>query len=181
VAEAAEQRRREFLSGRAAARRALARLGVHGHDLLVGEARAPRWPPGIAGSISHGGGVCVAAAALRERHAGIGVDCEPDEPLAEKLWPRIATAAELDCLARLPAEQRGNWARRLFCAKECYYKYQRPQTGRFLGFDDVEIDFDEGIRGFTVRDRTARGAPVRGGWRRSAGRIVCAIPAQAGE
>lgn len=179
VAHAAERRRREFLAGRAAARRALARLGVHGHDLLVGAAREPLWPPGVVGSLSHDADCCVAVAASRARLAGIGVDCAPDRPLPQRLWARIATPAELAWASGFLEPQRGRWLRLIFSAKEAFYKYQRPLSGRFLGFADATVEPDAATESFTIRSGLSGFRAVRGAWRRSAGRLVCLVHAAA--
>ena len=47
------KRVREFESGRAYAKRALAMLGMHNVDLPIGPNRAPLWPSGVVGSITH--------------------------------------------------------------------------------------------------------------------------------
>lgn len=63
VASAVTKRREEFAAGRAAARRALAALGVPAAPLPRGERRAAVWPKGFVGSITHCAGFCAAAAA----------------------------------------------------------------------------------------------------------------------
>src|SRR3569623_1114660 len=57
VAGAVAKRRVEFAAGRACARRALTRLGIRDFVLKNGAARAPRWPRGVVGSISHAGAI----------------------------------------------------------------------------------------------------------------------------
>lgn len=141
VAGAVPKRQAEFLCGRIAARRALGRLGRPAEVLLPGPGRAPRWPEGVVGSISHGAGWCLAAVASARRFAGLGVDLEPDAPLDEELIRRVATPAERAVLPER-IESRGRAAKRLFCAKESVYKAQHPGFGCFLGFQDVEIRFD---------------------------------------
>lgn len=141
VAQAVAKRQREFLSGRAAARRLLNRLGFPATDLLPLPSRAPGWPPGAVGSISHCEPVCWVVAAPATVLAGIGVDCERDEALDPDLWDRICTPTELEWVASREPWLQGHWVRRFFSAKEAAYKCQHPFTGRFLGFQDVEIRF----------------------------------------
>lgn len=185
VASAVLKRQREFLCGRAAARRLLHRLGAPAEDLLVGSNRAPLWPEGVVGSISHCDTLCLVAVARSAELAGIGVDCEPDAPLDAELWPRIGTPAELAWLERQAAAERGRWARWIFAAKEAAYKYQHPRTGVFLGFQDLAVRFTAD----GAFDLLAAGAPplaatvlagARGVYRHSGGHLVCAvIPASA--
>ncbi|WP_395293103.1 4'-phosphopantetheinyl transferase superfamily protein [Kitasatospora hibisci] len=68
-------RRREFLAGRCAARRALRAAG--GPVGEIGRAgRRPLAPAGWALSISHSAGLAVALAAPLDRHAAVGCDLE---------------------------------------------------------------------------------------------------------
>lgn len=179
VARAAPKRQREFLSGRAAARQALARLGRHGHDLLVSPTRAPRWPPEVVGSISHCGAVCLAAVALRTQLSGIGVDCEPDAALDASLWPRICTPTELDWMRSQPEAERGRWARLIFCAKEAAYKYQHPLTQSFVGFQAVSIILEPRTESFRIHSEPRIHVlnEARGSWRRSDGLVVSLVVA----
>jgi 4'-phosphopantetheinyl transferase EntD len=56
VAAAVFRRRQEYAAGRYCARRALSGLGIEGFILLNGPDRAPIWPTGVAGAITHTGG-----------------------------------------------------------------------------------------------------------------------------
>ncbi|MFM9994461.1 MAG: 4'-phosphopantetheinyl transferase [Phycisphaerales bacterium] len=141
VASAVPTRRAEFAAGRALARRLLARLGIEHAVLPVGSDRAPIWPEGITGSISHAQGLCVAAVARRADVAALGIDTEPAEPLDEELWPTIAAPDELDRLRSLSPDERGLHARLLFSAKEAVYKCQFPHWRAPLEFTHVSIRF----------------------------------------
>lgn len=143
VATAVAKRQREFLTGRVAARRALARLGVPVLELEVGPRRAPQWPPEVVGSIAHSAEWCLVAVARRNLVGGLGLDVEPARPLAAELWPRICTPGEQEWIAAQPQAERGLWALRYFCAKEAVYKCQFPRSGRFLGFHEVEVRFGD--------------------------------------
>ncbi|MBL9047635.1 MAG: 4'-phosphopantetheinyl transferase superfamily protein [Tabrizicola sp.] len=125
----------EFAAGRQAARRAMAALG---HDVVpvpMGRDRAPIWPPGLSGSISHAGGI---AAAVLRSGPPLGLDLEADEPLDSDLWPIICSEPELGAH---PVTDRGLAVRRVFAAKEAVYKAQFPLTGQVIGFDAVAIAF----------------------------------------
>src|SRR5215469_16812348 len=65
VARAVEKRRAEFATGRACAHAALDAWGAPDAPLLPGPDRAPLWPDGFVGSISHARGACAAVAAPR--------------------------------------------------------------------------------------------------------------------
>ena len=140
---ATPKRRREFAAGRRCAREALAQLGHSGVPLLRNADRSPQWPAGIVGSISHSGALCVAAIAQRAFFAGLGVDVEAGAALAQRVWRRICTPAELDELERVaPASERGRIVRLVFSAKEATYKALHPIVGTAFGFQDVEIRID---------------------------------------
>jgi len=73
--------------------------------------------------------------------AGRRADIEPSTTLSADLHKAICTAPELHYLASLPSETRGVDAKRIFCAKEAFYKAQYPLTLKSLGFQDVTLQF----------------------------------------
>jgi 4'-phosphopantetheinyl transferase EntD len=152
IGRAAPRRRSEFGTGRACAREALARLGIHDFPLLVGPSRAPVWPRGVVGSLSHCRGYCGVAVARSDAVLGLGLDVERAEPLERELLERICTAGELERLPELAADPHApDWGKLTFCAKESAYKCYFPLAGVFLGFQDVEIDFEPRARRFRAR------------------------------
>jgi 4'-phosphopantetheinyl transferase EntD len=167
-------RRREFAAGRACAQRALAELGVSGAPVLRGLRRAPRFPDGVVGSITHTKGFCAAAVAHGAVFAGVGLDAERNQPLSERATRRICSADELEALRALPGRSVEQWAALVFSAKESLYKAYYPLTGVFIGFRDAEIalvpeDAGRGrFEGQLVRDD----APDAAGQRRFAGRYA---------
>ena len=68
-------RRRDFLAGRRALRRAMATAGLPPAEVLR-DGRRPRLPDGCAASISHSGGLAVALAGPRTRLRALGCDLE---------------------------------------------------------------------------------------------------------
>jgi 4'-phosphopantetheinyl transferase EntD len=172
VERAVAKRRREFTAGRLCAREALAKLGVHGFPLVVGEARVPVWPQDVVGSITHCAGYCGVAVARRGPVLGLGLDVERAEALEPELLARIATAEERRRLADLPAREGSpDWGKLTFCAKESFYKCYFPLARAFLGFQDVEIAFEAEARRF--RGRLLRAdAPAVCGLRELEGRFA---------
>ncbi|MBU2959494.1 4'-phosphopantetheinyl transferase superfamily protein [Citreicella sp. C3M06] len=126
----------EFTGGRVAARAAMAQLGLPPRAIPMQGDRAPHWPSGVVGSISHGGGLCVAVVARAGLWRGIGVDIEPDVDMHPDLIPEIASPSELETLS-LPPERA---ALRIFSAKESAFKAQYPITGATFGFDALRAD-----------------------------------------
>lgn len=139
MARAVPARRREFFAGRHAAHRAMAALGHLPAPIPMGPDRAPIWPEGMVGSISHCEGACVAFVGEAARFAALGLDIEPDAPLPGELVPMICLPQERARLALLPVSDRGQAARMIFAAKEAAYKLQYGRTGKRMDFGDVEI------------------------------------------
>lgn len=133
-------RRREFGTGRYCARLAMRRLGLPDMPILVGPGRAPVFPKGVVGSISHSATQCAAVVALRESGvASIGVDIEVFEPLKEEVVDTICTRSERAWLRGQSQHARDLLATAIFSAKECVYKCQYSMTGEMLDFDAIEI------------------------------------------
>jgi 4'-phosphopantetheinyl transferase EntD len=146
VARAVPSRRREFCAGRACARKAMAALGAQAAPILQGEDRAPIWPAGLVGSITHTESWCAAAVARTEDGIdAIGLDVEPAEPLDPALLRIICLPEE----RRLAAEDelRG---RLFFSAKEAAYKAQYPLSRTLLGFHAMQIHLDEPAQRFVA-------------------------------
>jgi 4'-phosphopantetheinyl transferase EntD len=162
VAKAVPARVAEFAAGRLAARRAMAGLGHPAVPIPAGLDRAPVWPKGLAGSISHAGGLAVAAV---RRGLPLGLDLEADAALEPDLWPLVCDAVEL---AALPVAEPGHAARTIFSAKEAVYKAQYPLTGRLVGFDAVMITLHDSH--FLARFRRDVGPLPRG--HEMTGRVV---------
>jgi len=183
IGQAVDTRRREFATGRACARAALARLGQPPVAILRGDRGSPGWPPGIVGSITHCAGYRAAAVGRAADLLAIGLDAEPDQPLPGGVLDVVALGAEQERLRDLAKAAPGpNWDRMLFCAKETVYKAWFPLTGRWLGFDGAEITLDPAGGTFTARllvpGATADGRELTafaGRWVARRGLIVTAI------
>jgi 4'-phosphopantetheinyl transferase EntD len=158
--EVVESRRRHFAAGRHCAHRALERLGVPDAQILVGPDRAPLWPEGIVGSITHCETYAAAAVARRDDVAALGIDAEPHAPLPEGVPRLVVGEAERDWL-----ESAGGstcWDRVLFSAKESVFKAWSPLTDSWLGFKDAEVSLSP--RDGTFRARLlVPGPEVAGG------------------
>jgi 4'-phosphopantetheinyl transferase EntD len=140
VARAVEKRKREFALGRTAARRAMGELGVPPSPLLRNSDGSVAWPPSVWGSITHADGICIAAAARREDHGGIGIDVEVRKRVRRELWSRITTAAEQAWLQTATDETMArDRATLLFSAKEAFFKAQFCRTRAWVGFLDAEV------------------------------------------
>lgn len=148
VAQAVDRRRREFAVVRACARRAMEKLSVPPQPVLPGERGAPRWPEGLAGSMTHCDGYGAAAVVRTIDLASLGIDAEPHAPLPDGVLRLVALPAERDREVELAARQPSvHWDRLLFSAKESVYKAWFPLTGKWLGFEQVDIEVLAGADG----------------------------------
>mmetsp|Transcript_18494 Transcript_18494/g.30222 ORF Transcript_18494/g.30222 Transcript_18494/m.30222 type:complete len:245 (-) Transcript_18494:314-1048(-) len=151
IARAVPKRRREFAAGRQAARLAMQTLGVSEKAVPTRPDRAPQWPKGLTGSITHDATSCVAILGAARHFHALGVDVEPDSPLHEDLIAEICLPQEHAWLMEVPAPRRALMARRLFCAKEAVYKAQYPLTQTLFGFDAIQVTLNVRSTGFTAR------------------------------
>ena len=157
VSKAIPARIAEFVGGRRAARAAMAQLGLPACAIPARSDRAPHWPEGVLGSISHAGPVCLAVVGRRADWAMIGIDLEPDRPMAAELVPEIAAPDELAALAPLP---RTLAATRIFSAKEAAYKAQYPVTRALFGFDAMQANLQIGRMNMAKNVGLGRGAEL---------------------
>lgn len=150
-------RRREFAAGRGAIRMALAELGADAAPIGMRADRAPDWPEGIVGSLSHIPTACLAAVARATQFQSLGVDLEDAGPLPEDLWETVLRGPERDWIGTQPADARGRLARIMFSAKEAAYKAQYPLSGQLLDFAAMQIDLDLAAGGFRATMCTPAG------------------------
>ena len=168
LAGAVPGRQAEFLAGRWCARSALGRAGLHPPAApAIGPERAPEWPAGYVGAISHSQGEAWAVVAPDSVLRGIGIDLERAL--------EAAAARELEPVLRAPGEPLpvvtgtggDAWtdAQRLallFSAKESLYKCVAPLGGSALGFADarlVECDGPSGTLRLELLRAAAPGLP----------------------
>lgn len=142
IARATEARKQEFTAGREAARLAMRRIGTASAEIPMGADRAPVWPKGLIGSLSHSGDICVAIVAQIGPLQSLGVDIELDTPLEDDLLDTICGDREREWLTTQKAEARGKLAKLIFSAKECAYKCQYPLSREMIDFMAFEITLD---------------------------------------
>jgi 4'-phosphopantetheinyl transferase EntD len=187
MGQAVEKRRREFVTARACARRALAQLGLPPAPIATGERGQPLWPDGVVGSITHCTGYRACALARAKGADGIaavGIDAEPNEPLPDGVLQTIASRRERDLLAELArADPTVHWDRLLFSAKEAVYKVWFPIAECWLGFEDAELAIDPVAGTFHARlsvawpreQRRCLPSSIEGRWLARDGLVLSAI------
>lgn len=177
----AVKRRAEYLAVRYAARRLLRDMDCPGN---VGSAldRAPVWPPGLCGSLSHTNGCAIAVVAPAAEGRTPGVDMEAFAPAMMKETAEVFTTPEER--RRLAACGIDNETALLiaFSAKESLYKALYPEVGCFFDFDAAclhEINVQE--KTFTlVLTRTlspgrVAGSRIRGYYAVLKGHVITVI------
>lgn len=144
IARSVRKRQAEYLAGRRAALAALRDAGSTATDLPIGADRAPVWPDGFLGSLSHTDGLAVAIALPTSAGAhGIGLDVE--RVVAEDHLEAIRSLAldASDCAALAALAHVRGWPYALtlgFSAKESFYKAAAATVGRFFDFDALRIE-----------------------------------------
>lgn len=140
VERAVPRRRREFMTVRSCARRALATLGEAPAPILHDRYGAPLWPYGVIGSLTHCTGFRGAVVARREHVAYLGIDAEPNVPLPAGVLAMVATTSERQELAELPTTLDVCWDKLLFSAKEAAYKAAYPVAPHAIDFEATTIN-----------------------------------------
>lgn len=161
VASAIPSRQAEFGATRWCARQALVDLGLPPVAITADASRAPVWPDGVVGSITHTMGCYAAAVARRDDLLGIGIDAEAGSQIEERTASAISSEGERARLLGL-GEERQRCLALLFSAKESFFKMYNPLTGSLLDFLDVEVEFDLGGGHFEARITRADRPGIRG-------------------
>ena len=147
VARAVEKRVREFATGRHLARLALGSLGLPRVAIPSGQAREPLWPTGCIGSITHSEDLAIAAVAASGTLRSLGIDLEVAERVTPELHAKLITPWECGLLQDADPRMPGL----VFSAKEAAYKAVYPLVGKFIGFQEAEVDVDWPGRRFRLR------------------------------
>ncbi|WP_193751757.1 4'-phosphopantetheinyl transferase family protein [Sphingomonas sanguinis] len=146
------KRRQEFALGRWCARQAMVRLGRGHEPLLTGRSRAPIWPQGLIGSITHCEDYCAAAVATTNDLVAIGIDAERWGDVPCDIGAHIATPGECSLSNLCPSDTR-NLAI-LFSAKESLFKALNPLIGLFFDFQSVTLQVSTSSREFSIASTT---------------------------
>jgi len=135
-----EKRRLDFRLGRAAAKQSLEKIGFPVvTPVLRGPHREPVWPVGVVGSIAHGSGYGVAAAAWQSDVPAVGVDIQMiEERYTDELVARFADPDEFDWVCSVPSK-RTERAVKLFSAKESVFKALYPLGKVWFAFDVAHL------------------------------------------
>lgn len=132
---AVPKRRSEYLAGRICAAAALRLLDLP--ETIGSMNRAPIWPNGAAGSITHSNNCAIAA--VSTRYASVGIDYEiiMEPQRAESLSSMILGSDEF--VRRPSGMPFENFVTLIFSAKEALYKALSASVGRILDFHEVRL------------------------------------------
>ncbi|CCV10739.1 4'-phosphopantetheinyl transferase superfamily protein [Mesorhizobium sp. STM 4661] len=142
LSKAVPARRLEFRAGRIYARQALRSLGIAACTIPIGAARAPIWPAGTVGSISHTRSLCCVVTGLSADFLSVGIDIEDANPLSDDLTKLISHVSELKNREAIEIRLDYDLPKLLFVIKEAFYKMYFPLSQRFLTFHDVCVELD---------------------------------------
>jgi enterobactin synthetase component D len=136
------KRQVEFLAGRVCAQQAIEALtGATPAVIPAQPDRAPEWPPGIVGAITHTANYAAALVAAETHYQGIGIDCEV--VLAPKNLPlqkHICVPEELEALQAAHHDWSAEQLLTLvFSAKESLFKCLYRQVQKFFGFNAARV------------------------------------------
>ncbi|RZW00426.1 MAG: 4'-phosphopantetheinyl transferase superfamily protein [Rhodobacteraceae bacterium] len=135
IERAVPRRAAEFAAGRRAARTALEAIGLERASLPVGPDRAPVWPEGATGSITHDRDLALAAAVSLSTASSIGIDLTEAAPLPDGVRERILRHRHEEHLTDMEA-------RAAFSAKESLFKALAPHVGFVFGFSAAVVHVD---------------------------------------
>lgn len=147
---AVPKRKADFLCGRIAAKRCLEYAGLLSRDsagfsLPVGTHRAPVWPQGVIGSITHTVKMASAVVAKSAQCRGIGIDVEHwvEAETYHNINSHILTGAE-HALMGLSPFSKEQILTLIFSAKEALFKALYPSVQVYFDFLDATlIQWDE--------------------------------------
>jgi enterobactin synthetase component D len=148
------KRRIEFLAGRYCAQEALRKFGIETKSSLpVGQNRAPQWPNGYIGSITHTHNYAAAIVAKSSEWKSVGLDSEVVvEQSKPALINHICVGDEFDRLCEhtsLPSTEVFTF---IFSAKESLFKALNPISKTFFGFQKACIEsVDMASNTFTIK------------------------------
>jgi len=145
---AVPKRRSEFLAGRACAALALRQAGQV--EDVSRRGRAPVWPVGVAGSITHSRDRAIAA--VSTHYGALGLDCEALVAPDRALQLAAAIFSEAESRLRPEALPFASFFTLVFSAKEALYKALSSRLSRIPDFREVTLAAMEPGRMFLVLD-----------------------------
>lgn len=154
VINAVPKRRIEFSAGRHCAHVAMAKIGYGVHPIPSGPDRAPIWPPGLTGSITHSDGFCGAVVATITNFQSVGIDMEATNAVPTELANYILRPDDIIEIGQHNFPEDVDRLTLCFCLKEAVYKAFYPRFGQVIGFQEVSLRINMQERLFIARAHT---------------------------
>lgn len=144
MSRAVQKRKAEYIAGRYCVKKSLAAINITNQIVESGEDRAPVWPQGVVGSITHSSGYASAVVAKANELRAIGIDSEKciNDKTSRNISSHILTGNEtFDANTHIAANEHV-YLTLIFSAKESIYKCLNPLVKQFFDFKHAEISFD---------------------------------------
>jgi enterobactin synthetase component D len=138
LAKAVPKRKAEFLAGRIIVREAMEIMALPIIGIPIGMNRAPCWPEGVAGSITHSGNQVFCL--LSKKNNGIGIDYEEvisGEDAAD-IQRSIVSEEEVSLFSEVSSDY-NKVLTLAFSAKESLFKALYFSVGKYFDFLEVAI------------------------------------------
>jgi len=141
INNAVVKRKAEFLCGRYTAQQALYSLGLGKQEIAIGANRAPIFPEGVIGSISHTGNTAISIVALDTRAQYLGIDIESiiSLDLFHKLHKQIISPDEKHLLKQSDLSTETAFTV-TYSAKESVFKALHPSVGKYFDFHAARLN-----------------------------------------
>ena len=138
LSRAVDKRQADYLAGRALVARGFDALDLPPHPVETGPDRAPIWPNGVTGSISHSRKTCACILSTDTTlHLGIDVETNLTAKSDEAIRNVALSEHEQKLLNTAPDPR--HLSALMFCAKETLFKALYPTVQTFFGFDSAEV------------------------------------------
>ncbi len=136
----AKKRQADYLAGRIMAKLALSEMNATTTELPIGDNRAPIWPIGLNGSLSHSKGLACCMV-TNDHNTACGVDIEhlASASASNAILKKCLNDAERDWLSTQTNRAPDLAATLIFSGKESIFKAYHRVVGRFFGFESAQV------------------------------------------
>lgn len=157
--KASNGRKREFLAGRICAEELFLKHNLTNIKIQSSKSRAPIWPEGFIGSISHTKFCAVCSLADNKTYSSVGIDIEKLIPRTrfETISKLITTESDQVFLSKFTGDDLLQVQTILFSGKEALYKAIFPHYLEYFGFQEasiVDIDFNNQLFTLEISSNT---------------------------
>jgi enterobactin synthetase component D len=181
IHRAVPKRLAEYVAGRWCALTAIRAIEPRFDGQIPTDDRAPRWPAGIVGSITHTAHFAWAVVAPSAQLRSVGIDAESlPSPDGVDAIRSVATSPD-DAPPKIDRIDEATHYALLFSAKESLFKCLHPLVRRMFWYEDAGLSFDHDAGRFHAVLRIdldaefRRGVELTGSYFVTAGRVHTAM------